>query len=154
MTGRPPHGFTLIEMLVALAVVALLVAVLMPNTSRRHDRAELEAGARAVGSSLRLTRSRAIATSRESAFVVDVEQAAYRPAGSRQPVALPKGVRVALFTAEDQELSRTVGAIRFYPDGSSSGGGVALMLEGLRYDVLVDWLTGGVSIHAGTASAG
>jgi general secretion pathway protein H len=148
MTGaRRIRGFSLLEMLVALAIVALLVAVLMPNTSLRHERTELQSSARAVGAALRMTRSRAIAASRETSLVVDVEKAVYRPAGAAAPVPLPKGVRVALFTAEDQELSQTVGAIRFYPDGSSSGGGVALLLSGLRYDVLVDWLTGGVSIH-------
>lgn len=153
MTGSPPRGFTLIELLVALAIVAVLFAVLMPNTSRRHGRAELEASARAVGSALRLTRGHAIAASREETFVVDVGKAAYRPAGAKTAFVLPKGVRVALFTAEDQ-LSATAGTIRFYPDGSSSGGGVALMLEGLRYDVLVDWLTGGVSIHDTAAKSG
>jgi prepilin-type N-terminal cleavage/methylation domain-containing protein len=39
MTGaRRIRGFSLLEMLVALAIVALLVAVLMPNTSLRHER--------------------------------------------------------------------------------------------------------------------
>jgi general secretion pathway protein H len=154
MIGSPPRGFTLIELLVALAIVSLLFAALVPNTSHRNDRSELESSARAIGSALRLSRSRAIAASREEAFIVDVAQKVYRPPGAKSPIALPKGVRIALFTAEEQELSETAGAVRFYPDGSSSGGGVALMLGGLRYDVLVDWLTGGVSVHDTAAKAG
>ncbi len=38
------------------------------------------------------------------------------------------------------------GGIRFYPDGSSTGGRVTLSLEGLQMRVDVEWLTGRVRI--------
>jgi general secretion pathway protein H len=44
-------------------------------------------------------------------------------------------------------LGPSVGSIRFFPDGSSTGGGVLLESDQAGYDVLVDWLTGGISIH-------
>lgn len=140
-------GFSLLELTVALAIAALLLVMVVPSGSRRYGAVELQGSARDVAAALRLTRSRAITANREAAFALDLAKAVYRPAGAGAAVALPRGVRVALFTADDELLSGTAGAIRFFPDGSSSGGGVALSRDGVRYDVLVDWLTGGVSIH-------
>ncbi|MFC6669230.1 GspH/FimT family pseudopilin [Marinobacterium aestuariivivens] len=41
-------------------------------------------------------------------------------------------------------------SIRFYPDGSSSGGTVVLTGSGGRYEIGVDWLTGRVRIDDGS----
>lgn len=141
-------GFTLIELTVALAIAALLLVAVMPNGAHRYGAVELRGSARDVAAALRLTRSRAITANREAEFALDLANAVYRPAGAAAPVALPRGVSIVLFSAEDERLSGTVGAIRFFPDGSSSGGDVVLSRGGERYDVLVDWLTGGVSIDA------
>ena len=67
---------------------------------------------------------------------------------------MPTGSHITLYTAQEEQLSGTIGAIRFFPDGSSTGGGVALSLGAERYDILVDWLTGGVSVHAGATATG
>ena len=66
---------------------------------------------------------------------------------------MPTGSHISLSTAQQEQLNAATGAIRFFPDGSSTGGGVGLSLGAERYDIQVDWLTGGVSIHARTAVA-
>ena len=153
MKPRGVNGFTLLELMVTLAIVALVVAIALPYLSHPNVRSELQNGAKEISAALRLTRSRAIIEDREATFVVDVANGRFQPAGAKAPRALARGVHVALFTATDQEVSDTVGTIRFYPDGSSSGGGVALIDNGQRFDVLVDWLTGGVSIYERAAAA-
>lgn len=140
-------GFSLLELTVALLIAALLLVMVMPSSTYRYRAVELQSSARDVAAALRLTRSRAITANREAEFALDLAKGVYRPAGAATAVPLPRGVGVALFTAEDEVLSGTIGAIRFFPDGSSSGGGVALSRGSERYDVLVDWLTGGVSVH-------
>lgn len=150
MSAIDEKGFSLLELVVALAIAGLLLAVVMPTHSRRQGHTELASSAREVAAALRLTRSRAIAASRTMALVVDVENDVYRPPGALAPRPFPRGARVALYTTQDEELGEAVGTIRFYPDGSSTGGGVGLSLGDDRYDVLVDWLTGGVSIHERT----
>ena len=42
--------------------------------------------------------------------------------------------------------SDSIGRIRFYPDGTSTGGRVTLTGSGAKYDILVDWLSGRVKI--------
>jgi len=60
--------------------------------------------------------------------------------------ALPGSVELTVVSA--RELNREgAGVIRFYPDGSSSGGGVQLEDEsGRRTQVRVDWLLGKVNL--------
>jgi general secretion pathway protein H len=147
MSAIDENGFSLLELIVALAIAALLFAVVVPTNSRRPGHIELASSAREVAAALRLTRSQAIAANRPMAVIVDVRNDVYRPPGALAPRPFPRGTRVALYTTEDEELSEAVGTIRFYPDGSSTGGGVGLSLGNDQYDVLVDWLTGGVSIH-------
>jgi general secretion pathway protein H len=147
------RGFTLLELIVVLAIAALLVAVVVPLGSHRRDHDALQAGAREIAAALRLARSRAILSNRPTSFLVDVENGFYRPPGATAARAVPTGSHVALYTAQQELLSGTTGAIRFYPDGSSTGGGLGLSLGGERYEILVDWLTGGVSVHAGYAAA-
>lgn len=141
------QGFSLLELVVALAIAALLFAVVVPSGLGRRERAELASDASAVAAALRATRSEAILADRPADFVVDVGQALYR-AGDRAPrQRLAGSPDIILYTTTDETLSKAVGAIRFYPDGSSTGGGIALSRDGRRYDVLVDWLTGEVSVH-------
>jgi general secretion pathway protein H len=96
---------------------------------------------------LRLSRSRAILDNSPAAFLIDVRQNLFRVAGAAAPEELPPGMNVAFLTAKDATNGTSVGAIRFYPDGSSAGGGVTLSAAGEAYLVSVDWLTGGISIH-------
>jgi general secretion pathway protein H len=132
---------------VALAIAALLLVLVLPTGQHRRAHDALRAGAHEIASALKLTRSRAILANQPASFVLDVETGFYRPAGASAGRPVPSGSHVTLYTAEDEELSKSVGAIRFYPDGSSTGGGIALSLGSERFDILVDWLTGGVSIH-------
>jgi general secretion pathway protein H len=147
MRERRAQGFTLIELLVVIAIAALLLALVAPTGRHRRDHEALTTGAHEIASALRLTRSRAILANQPTSFIVDVGAGFYRPAGATAAVAMPRGSHVTLYTAQEEALSDGVGAIRFYPDGSSTGGGIALSLGRERVQVLVDWLTGGVSIH-------
>jgi general secretion pathway protein H len=140
-------GFTLIELVVVLAIVALVLALAMPQLGRRPGRLELVSSAHEVAASLRLTRSRAIAENQPRSFVADTRSAAFGPAGQGSLRALPRGIGLLLYTTEDQAVADSIGTIRFFPDGSSTGGGIALVQGELKYQVLVDWLTGGVSIN-------
>jgi hypothetical protein len=45
-------------------------------------------------------------------------------------------------TTIEDSIDDSVGLIRFFADGSSSGGAVILTRDGARMDVRVDWLSG------------
>lgn len=139
-----PNGLTLIETMVALAVMGFILTLALPMISRGQGRAELRSAADTVSGALRGVRSRAIAQNHEEVFLVDTDRAQYHAAGA-EPVSLPRNVKVMLFTTTQEQISVGIGAIRFYSDGSSTGGGVSLIKGDVRYDILVNWLTGRVS---------
>ena len=56
------------------------------------------------------------------------------------------GLELKLFTAQSDIISEHRGAIRFYPDGGSTGGRVTLAAGERKFEVDVDWLTGRVAI--------
>ena len=140
------RGFTLLELLIALAIAALLFVFIVPASSRQRDHAELANAARAMAAGLRMTRLQAINAGHPAAFAVDVDNALFQPAGAARE-ALPRGTRLALVTQRRERGGPGVGDIRFFPDGSSTGGAVTLSRGSDRFEVLVNWLTGGVSVH-------
>ncbi len=135
-------GFTLIEMLICLAIVALLMAVFAPALSGSRDKVRLAASAHDLAIMLRETRDLALARSRPEAFAFDASKRAYH-SGDAAPHSLDRDITVQLVAADADARG---GVIRFFADGGSSGGIFRLTLEKRKLDVVVDWLTGRVSV--------
>ncbi len=140
-------GFTLIELLVVMAVLALVLLIVPPMFSGSLSTAELRSAAREVAAGLREARSRAITRNRDIAFTLDVDARRYRIDDEEEARQLPAGPSISLVTARSEQLDEVIGSIRFFPDGSSTGGRVTLGGDARKYHVEVDWLTGQVSIQ-------
>ena len=55
-------------------------------------------------------------------------------------------IGVTLKIAASERLDENSGRIRFFPNGTSTGGGVSLERRGQTYNILVDWLYGRVRV--------
>jgi general secretion pathway protein H len=143
---RLHQGFTLVELLVVLVIASLVLALVGTSISRSVSGAEMRVAARKMTASLRYTRTRAILDKQEQVFLVDTENRKYM-APKRPEVELPEGMKVALTTARSELTAESVGGIRFYPDGGSTGGFVELDANGRVYRVNVAWLTGEASLE-------
>ena len=144
--GRRIRGFTLVELLVVLIIASLVLTLVGTSISRSISGAEMRTAARKMAASIRYTRTKAIIAKSEQVFLVDSEQRSYTAPG-RNPVALPEEMNILLTTARSELTSETVGGIRFYPDGGSTGGSVELESNGRIYTVNVLWLTGEASLQ-------
>jgi general secretion pathway protein H len=140
------RGFTLLEVLVVLVIGAIMYTLILGVPFRGASVADLKSAARNLASGLRQAQSMAMVSRRDAVLTVDMEARAYVLAGESEPKALPKDIELKLFTAQSEILSDTRGAIRFYPDGSSTGGRITVKSGERQYLVDVDWLTGRVSI--------
>lgn len=144
----PGHqsGFTIIELLVVMAVMAMAYALAGPMVSSGATGAELKASARQLAAGLRKARSDAISHRREAVLTVDVEAHQFRLNDDPRIYHLPKSVAVKLFTAQSELVNGTTGAVRFFPDGGSTGGRITVSARDRNYDVDINWLTGQVAI--------
>lgn len=139
-------GFTLLEMLVVLALLAMVYALIPPMIAVGGSTTELKAGARQVAAGLRKARSQAIVSRGEATLTLDVEARSFRLSGDDKPRNLPRQAQIGVYTAQGEVVDANTAAIRFYPDGSSTGGRVTLAMDERKFHVDVDWLTGQVEI--------
>lgn len=146
---RPVRGFTIVELLVVLALAALVLSVVPPLISAALPGVELKSSARRAMASLNLARESAIRSGSAIALIVDVEQRKLELDGFRT-ITLPKGLDLDLNAARREILDENRGAIRFFPDGSSTGGRITITAgeddNRHGYQVGVSWLTGRVRI--------
>jgi len=141
------RGFTLLEMILVLVIAATVAAVAVPNLQPALANMQLRAATRDIASALRYARGQALSRGREAVFSLDVDRHSYQVSGRRKDYTLPTSVQLGLFTAETELSSEGQGSIRFYPDGSSTGGRVSVEAAGKRRLVDVNWLTGAVVIR-------
>ena len=141
MKARRSRGFTLVEIMVVMVIIALVMGMVATSMARSISGAEARAASRKLVASLRYTRARAIIDKSEQVFAVDVEKRSYTAPG-RETVELPEGVDVTITTARSEITSEAVSGIRFFPDGGSTGGHIELTVNDREYRVNVAWLTG------------
>jgi hypothetical protein len=104
-----------------------------------------EAAAR-LADGLRATREEAILQQQERVFAVDVEKRALASSAT-ESVPLDPALDISLLTAKSELIGESTGGIRFFPDGSSTGGRIELRLLGNRAAVNVRWSTGAVTLE-------
>jgi len=143
------RGFTLLELLLVLVIVAAGYALLVRGVPGGASGSELKSAARTVAAGLREARGTAIASQEPTALVLDLEKRSMEVSNGARPRILPPRLDMKLYTAQSEIVDERRGAIRFYPDGSSTGGRVTLASGQRTLLVDVDWLTGRVSIKEG-----
>jgi general secretion pathway protein H len=141
-------GFTLMEMLVVLAIIALVAGMSSQLVRPASPKLRVEAAARALCSAARATRVRAVATNQEMSLFVDVAHKTFRSAVIAE-TTMPNDARVDLTVAGGQRQGREGGAIVFFPGGGSTGGDVSIDLAGHRAHIGVNWLTGATTCDLG-----
>ena len=145
-TPARPNGFTLVELLVVLTVIGLIIALAPIALYRTMPSLELRTTTRELAAALRNTRSAAIRDNREMALTLDVEAGWYRLDGREGEQEIDPEIELKLLTATIEAENENVGRIRFFPDGTSTGGQITLARGGNSYYILIDWLSGRVEI--------
>jgi general secretion pathway protein H len=138
-------GFTLLELIVVLAIGAIIYSLLLGTPFGMASSGDLKAAARTIASGLRQAQTLAITSRRDASLNIDVEAREFRVADLEAHHVSDK-VDLKLYTAQSEVVNERLGSIRFYPDGSSTGGRITVSSGERKFLVDVDWITGRVSI--------
>lgn len=141
-------GFSLLEILIALAILALAVALVGVAFGRSSAGFRFDAAVEELALDLREAHARALRSGKDVALVIDVDTRLYRLQAD-PPVQLPETIQLSVVSAGERMASSRRPVIAFSPDGSSTGGSITLTLEDRSSTITVDWLTGTVTTGGG-----
>jgi general secretion pathway protein H len=132
-------------LLTVLVIMGMAASVVALSVSRRSDRMTLSALATEIASRARATRGVAIESGRDSVLLVDVGRRNIMSGGRSSPLVIPADIDLDV-VASSAEQRGEVSAIRFFPDGASSGGTIQLRQAGSFYEIRINWFTGRVHV--------
>ncbi|WP_158818610.1 prepilin-type N-terminal cleavage/methylation domain-containing protein [Methylocapsa sp. S129] len=148
MTQDGESGFTLLETVCVLTIVALLAALSLPALPRATSRPRLEAYALDVAALLKADRFAAMLGGAPVATALDPLTMTVRSGASKRSVELPRDVGFDALLPQRCGARAVEATIDFFPSGMSCGGAIALSRLGVVYQIRVNWLTGGVEVVA------
>jgi general secretion pathway protein H len=143
----PEAGFTLLELLVVLFIMVLLVSQIPPLFTRGVAGVRLQGAVTDIADDLRMARATAIRTSHTADVTFDRSSRSYVVTGNKQVRKLADDVGVTITAVTWAIPGSTQAGIEFLPDGSSSGGELAVTQGSRIYRIVIDWLTGRVTIR-------
>ena len=148
LPGGSQRGFSLLELLLVMALIAATGLLAAGVLSGGFDRMALRSGAKEMAAQLRFARAHAIATGVPQRFTIDPASRTWQGANGRGGT-LPDTLDVRFTGAREVQPREGVGAIVFFGDGASTGGRLQLSLRDAAWNVDVAWLTGEVTLQRG-----
>lgn len=142
-------GFTLIEVLVTLTILAMVLSGFAMNMARRDNVPTPLDKAKEVQAILYFARSEAIGSGERKTVTIDIDAKQFSY-GSRKPIALEEGHGLNVIAgreliSEDRKVS-----LEFLPDGGSSGADIEITDQRERSaKIRINWLTGLPALVAG-----
>jgi general secretion pathway protein H len=146
MSDVAQRGFTLLEMVCVLAIIALLSAVLLPFIPHETSRSGLQAYALQTAALLKTDRNAAIRRGIGVATLVDPEARAIRSGASQATIRIPNDVRFDAMLPQTCERRAALSTISFFANGMSCGGTIALTRLDAGYEIRVNWLSGRIEV--------
>jgi general secretion pathway protein H len=144
-------GFTLLELIVVLFIVVLGFSVVGINLSSGNDATELKVAARDIVSALRFARGQALISHQETTVTLDLAENTYTVSSRDRIYPIPEAIDVTVVTAQN-ELTEGAASIRFFADGSSTGGRITLERGKASWQIDINWLTGQIELDDTEAS--
>jgi general secretion pathway protein H len=163
--ATPAAGFTLVEVLVVAALMATAFALFAGALLGALPGQQLRAATGQLAAEMRATRARAVATGVDQSFVIDTQARTWRSGPSdavaeadgkglgaaavRRSGELDDALALGATVAREEQPGPGLAAIRFFADGSSTGGRVVVRRGDAAWRVDVNWLTGAVRVERG-----
>jgi general secretion pathway protein H len=138
------HGFSLLEMIVVLAILSLVLVAVTPLVNPWRRGAMIDVAAHDVALALRAARATAIYGNRVATFTFDGNAGQYWSDTAPVRKALPPRIAAAFLPGET-----ALGRIQFFPDGGASGGTIVLRDAYRSAAIQVNALSGRTKVNVG-----
>jgi general secretion pathway protein H len=143
---RRDRGFALYELILALAILGMVAALVVPRLARAPGPVEIRLAAEEIAALLRSDRNMALRLRKPVLTQVNVTDGIVLAGAGPGGVRIPRGVKMK-FVQSSRVLASKGSGIEFLPDGRSSGGALTLSRQDFSYDIYVNWLTAGVRVQ-------
>jgi general secretion pathway protein H len=143
----PRAGYVLIELVAALALTGLFLALVLPNLATTTTRTRLHMLLSSTVAGLRDARTAAIAHDTDVAVMFDAYQRVIDLGSKRVPI--PSDVAFSITTGGSCVSKKGRIAIVFRGDGTNCGGVLHFVRNGEIYEIRINWATGTINIVRG-----
>ncbi|OAI10079.1 type II secretion system protein GspH [Methylomonas lenta] len=144
--AKAAQGFTLLELIIVLLISVLGFAVIGSNISSGNQTTRLQAAARDIASALRYAHGQALMSRQPVSVAVNLAENSYRISNRDKIYRLDERIGISLIVAEEEFAEGQEGSIKFFGDGSSTGGRITLEWGPQLRRIDVNWMTGAVAI--------
>lgn len=127
-------------------IMIIGLALVVPNVSTGIDSTNMKSAARDLVSALRYARGQALISQQQTLLTIDLDNNTYLISSRDKIYTVPEAIEIALVTAQTEQLGEGQGSIRFFPDGSSTGGKITLAVADNQWQVYINWLTGDIQM--------
>jgi general secretion pathway protein H len=141
-------GFTLLEIMLVLFIVILGFAAIGLNISSGNDATKLQSAARDMVSALRFTKGQALISHAETTVALDLNENTYTVSDRDKVYTIPDTIALTVVTAQEELSGKGLASIRFFPDGSSTGGRIKLEMNSAIWQIDINWLTGQIELES------
>jgi general secretion pathway protein H len=153
MIRKRTRGFTLLELMVVIVLIAAVTGLAVGVLGVGKRGRDLRGAARTLATELRFTRVQAMTTGTSQTLDIDLDTRRWTAVQGKHHGEIPGDLQLRFQGVRQEQRSQRSAAIRFFPDGSSTGGRISLLAGGAGIRVDVRWLTGEVTQAALTDSA-
>jgi len=139
-------GFTLLEIVCTLAILAMTAAILLPAVPYATSRSRIEAYAVETAALLKQDRIAAIRNRGQIDTRVDPDRREIISGSANRMVRIPSDVDFESILPRRCNRHPVLSAISFMQTGMSCGGVITLTRSGVGFEIRVNWLTGNVEV--------
>jgi general secretion pathway protein H len=140
-------GFTLLELMLVMFIVILGFSAIGLNISSGNDATKLQSAARDMVSALRFAKGQALISHEETTVALNLNENTYTVSDRDKVFTIPDTIALTVVTAQEELEGKGLANIRFFPDGSSSGGRIKLEMNSATWQIDINWLTGQVELE-------
>ena len=146
------HGFTLLELIVVILIIALVMGVSYPSLERGSSILNLQTASRDILNTFRFARERAVSEQASMLLLINRNERRFELANilgePMRSYTLPSGVYIQKLTRAGNEVNDEVLAVRFAPNGNLENVAIRIASDGgRRMQIISDPLGGGARIE-------